>query len=60
METQKTKMEMLLNKAANVMMDSDTWDWPPKCSYFFYQPSRPQQMKRDHKGIDQELEDNKS
>jgi len=46
MENKKTKLDTILNKAANAMMDSDTWQWPPQCSYFFYQPARPQRMSK--------------
>lgn len=49
METTKTKLNAMLSQTANAMMDYDTWQWPPQCSVFFYQPARPQQMRKENK-----------
>lgn len=35
------KTNYVLQVLCRAMIDSDTYEWPPKCSVFVYQPRRP-------------------
>lgn len=35
------KTNHVLQTVCRAMIDSDTWEWPPKCPVFLYQPLRP-------------------
>ena len=53
MQNLQEKATQILTQMADKMIDRDTWEWPPQCLYFSYQPMRPKQnedqMKNDHK-----------
>lgn len=41
MNKHQEKTKKLLSTLAYNMIDRDTYEWPPKCSLFTYQPVRP-------------------
>lgn len=42
MENVQTKATKMLSDMANAMVKKDTYEWPPYCGLFAYQPVRPQ------------------
>lgn len=52
MENVQTKATKMLSDMANAMIERDTWEWPPQCIIFSYQPVRPmrrEQCAENHK-----------
>ena len=41
MNNPKTKMKKVAQKLVSQMIDRDTYEWPPQCSFITYQPKRP-------------------
>lgn len=35
------KLELVVKKVVNHMVDSELYGWPPQCASFLYQPVRP-------------------
>ena len=35
------KMESVLKKVVNYVVDTELYGWPPQCTSFLYQPARP-------------------
>lgn len=42
MKKQNSKIERIARKAVTHMVDTELYEWPPKCAAFLYQPTRPQ------------------
>lgn len=47
MKKQHTKIERIVKKVVTHMVDTELYEWPPKCAAFLYQPTRPQKMNND-------------
>lgn len=45
MQKLQKKATEILTQMADKMMGHDTWEWPPQCLYFSYQPMRPKLNK---------------
>lgn len=45
MRTNAEKTLEVAKKMVNAMIDHDTYEWPPACSFFAYQPKRPENAK---------------
>lgn len=45
MKTILSYIKAIVSKMAAVMIDGDSREWPPSCSFFIYQPMRPQTKK---------------
>ena len=41
MNKQQNKAQKVLSTLVSKMIDRDTYEWPPKCSFLTYQPQRP-------------------
>lgn len=41
------KVESVVKKAVNHMVDTELYGWPPQCTSFLYQPVRPQRESKD-------------
>lgn len=38
------KLELVVKKVVNHMVDSELYGWPPQCASFLYQPVRPKRV----------------
>ena len=47
METVNNYIKNVASKLATVMIDGDSREWPPSCSFFVYQPMRPQAKRSE-------------
>ena len=47
MKKQHTKIERIVKKAVTHMVDTELYEWPPKCAAFLYQPTRPKSIYED-------------
>lgn len=43
MKIKNEKIEAIVKKAINCLVDAERYEWPPQCGTFFYQPTRPQE-----------------
>lgn len=41
MRKQNAKIEQIMKKTIKHMVDTQIYEWPPQCSAFLYQPTRP-------------------
>lgn len=41
------KVESVVKKAVNHMVDTELYGWPPQCTSFLYQPVRPHRESKD-------------
>ena len=41
MNNPQKKVKKIVQKLASQMIDRDTYEWPPQCSFITYQPKRP-------------------
>ena len=44
MNKQKENAQKVLSTLVSKMIDRDTYEWPPKCSFLTYRPLRPASM----------------
>lgn len=42
MKKTNKKLETVVKKVVNHMVDKELYGWPPQCASFLYQPVRPQ------------------
>lgn len=42
MKKQSKKIEKIIKKVIENMVDSELYEWPPQCAAFLYQPTRPE------------------
>lgn len=47
MKKQNDKIEGIVKKVVTHMVDTELYEWPPKCAAFLYQPTRPQKTNND-------------
>lgn len=47
MKKQNAKIEGIVKKVVAHMVDTELYEWPPKCAAFLYQPTRPQKANED-------------
>lgn len=47
MKKQHTKIERIVKKAVTHMVDTELYEWPPKCAAFLYQPTRPKKANEE-------------
>lgn len=47
MKKQNAKLERIVKKAVTRMVDTELYEWPPKCAAFLYQPTRPKSIHED-------------
>lgn len=40
------KLELVVKKVVNHMVDSELYGWPPQCASFLYQPVRPKRADK--------------
>ena len=45
MKKQNAKIDKVLKKAVEHMVDTELYGWPPQCPTFLYQPIRPKKKK---------------
>lgn len=41
MKDYQNKTQQILTTLVSKMIDRDTYEWPPKCTFVTYQPQRP-------------------
>lgn len=51
MQKEQTTITKILSNVASAMIDRDTWEWPPQCTIFSYQPARPQRKENTENDI---------
>ncbi len=44
MKTGNKKMEAIVKKTVNYLVDTEQYGWPPQCGTFLYQPTRPKRQ----------------
>lgn len=44
MKKQNAKIEGIVKKVVAHMVDTELYEWPPKCAAFLYQPIRPKKL----------------
>lgn len=44
MKDYQNKTRQILTTLVSKMIDRDTYEWPPKCTFVTYQPKRPARM----------------
>lgn len=42
MKKQSTKIERIIKKAVDHVVDTELYEWPPQCAAFLYHPTRPE------------------
>ena len=47
MKKQNAKVEGIVKKVVAHMVDTELYEWPPKCAAFLYQPARPKRVNED-------------
>lgn len=47
MKKQNAKIEGIVKKVVMYMVDTELYEWPPKCAAFLYQPTRPKRECKD-------------
>lgn len=53
MNNRNNNTQTILRTLATKMIDRDTYEWPPKCSFLTYQPQRPARAANaDSKKVD--------
>lgn len=46
MKQQNAKFEGIIKKAVTHMVETELYEWPPKCTAFLYQPVRPKKTEK--------------
>lgn len=46
MKKANKKLEPIVRKVVNHMVDSELYGWPPQCASFLYQPVRPKRANK--------------
>lgn len=41
------KMDGIIKKAVTYIVDTELYEWPPQCTAFLYQPTRPQKANKE-------------
>ena len=44
MKNRKVEIERIMKKTIKHMVDTQLYEWPPQCSAFLYQPTRPKKL----------------
>ena len=53
MKDYQNKTQQILTTLVSKMIDRDTYEWPPKCTFVTYQPQRPARAANaDSKKVD--------
>lgn len=44
MNKQQENVKRIVSNLVSKMIDRDTYEWPPKCTFITYQPKRPNRL----------------
>lgn len=47
MKKQERLVKSIIKKTVTHMVDTELYEWPPKCAAFLYQPTRPKRENED-------------